>query len=156
MAQLTPLQARQLHAAAAAITLTTSRRLIRNFRYYRSGETVTVYRQQLLTLVQEIRKNSYSLHNLLSIPETGSPFCVSLAGEIYHQFEEFHRLLLFFDADQIKEIIPMADEQRCFWKNPDEPEFYTDRLPDMLETVLPVKLNRIERKLHQLPESADL
>lgn len=156
MAELTPRQARQLNAAAAAITLTTSRRLIRNFRYYRCGETVTVYRNQLFTLSREIRKNIYSLHNLLSIPESGSPFSVSLAGEIWHQFEEFHRLLLFFDAEKIAEIVPFADEERHFWKNLDETEFYNDRLVARLESGLPEKLFIIEKKLHNLPESADL
>lgn len=156
MAELTPQQARQLNAAAAAITLTTSRRLIRNFRYYRSQKQVTVYREELITLLQEIRKNTFSLHNLLSIREPGSAFCVSLAGEIHHQIEEFHRLLLFFDADQIAEIVPFTDEQRRFWKNLTETEFYGDQLLEKLESDLPELLYKLEKKLFNLPESVDL
>ena len=156
MAELTPAQAKKLNAAAAAITLTTSRLLIRNFRYYRSQNDVTVYRNELITLIREIRKNIFSLHNLLSIQLSDSAFCVSIAGEIYHQFEEFHRLLLFFDADLIAEIVAITDEERRYWKNLTDSEFYNNSLLEKLESELPQKLISIEDKLQILPEAASL
>lgn len=140
-------------AATTAITLTTSRRLLRNFRYYKDhDENPPVQRDELAELCRSIRQNAFSLQNLMLNEATAdSPFLVSVAGEIYDQLEELHRKLLFFDADQIVEIIPLVDSQRKFWKHLTEAEFYSESLLPELEKNIPGTLHNLEEKILELP-----
>jgi hypothetical protein len=143
-------------AAASALTLTTSRKLIRNFSYYRSDEPDTIYSTDLVLLCRKIRKKSSSLYNLMEHDPESSPFFVSLAGEINELLEELHRSLLFFEGDRISEIIPIIDQQRDFWSGLTNTDFYSETLLKALETEIPDALQETETKLLLLPESASI
>jgi hypothetical protein len=143
-------------AAASALTLTTSRKLIRNFSYYRSDEPDTIYSTDLVLLCRKIRKKSFSLYNLMEHDPESSPFFVSLAGDINELLEELHRSLLFFEGDRISEIIPIIDQQRDFWSGLTNTDFYSETLLKALETEIPDALQETETKLLLLPESASI
>jgi hypothetical protein len=148
----------QLTAAASAVALTTSRKLIRNFTYYRNktGSAETVYREELLGICRNIRMDAFGMHNLLENKENQhSPFLVSLAGEINTSLEELHRKTLFFDADLIKTIIPELDALRKFWNNYTNETFYKN-INGYLEDSLPVTLALAEREIRHLPATATL
>lgn len=146
----------QFAAAASAVTLTTSRKLARNFRYYKSSDPGLVSRDDLVILCREARSEAFSMHNLITKDERNrSPFLVSLAGQIFDQLEELHRKLLFFDAELISQIIPIVDQQRSFWKYLTNPEFYSQDLIHNLEHNIPRKFTKIESLIEQLPASAN-
>lgn len=157
MAQLKkPNSSIQFAAAASAVTLTTSRKLARNFRYYKSSAPGIVSRDELIFLCREARSEAFSMHNLITKDEMNrSPFLVSLAGQIFDQLEELHRKLLFFDVESISQIIPLVDQQRSFWKNLTNPEFYSQDLIYNLEHSIPRKFTKIESLIEQLPASAN-
>lgn len=143
-------------AAASAVTLTTSRKLVRNFRYYKSSDPGIVSRDELILLCREARSEAFSMHNVMTTDEIDrSPFLVSLAGQIFDQLEELHRKLLFFDAESISQIIPHVDRQRSFWKNLTNPEFYSQDLIHNLEHSIPRKFTKIESLIEQLPASVN-
>ena len=156
MAKLEHSMALRFAAATSALTLTTSRKLIRNFRYYRSEEPGSILSRDLAKLCRHARRNAFSLYNLMERDTDFSPFFVSLAGEIYDQLEELHRKLLFFDPDQISELIPLIDRQRTFWNRLSEEDFYNRELLDSLENEIPDIFTEIELKITQLPEKASI
>jgi hypothetical protein len=145
-------------AAAAAATLTTSRKLIRNFTYYRANNesTETIYRTDLLQICHNIRMDAFGMHNLLEKEENRcSPFLVSLAGEINDSLEDLHRKALFFHAGSIEMLIPELDNLRTFWNNYTDEAFYQN-LNTYLEDVLPKSLALAEREIEQFPASVNL
>ena len=154
MAKLNPLVS--FSAAASALTLSTSRKLIRNFNYYRSENDESIGRKNLQQLCKAIRRDSFGLHNLIENEPDHSAFFVALARQIDDQLEELHRKILFFDAEDISEIIPLIDVQRSFWSNHMNPDFYDSELVTILEHRFPASLYEIENQLHRLPESAIL
>lgn len=142
----------QFAAATTAITLTTSRKLIRNFRYYKNRSDDRIEREELSSLCRYARQDAFGLQNLMiNGADTDSPFLVSLAGEIYDRLEELHRKLLFFEADSITDIIPLVDEQRRFWKQLTQSDFYSDNLIRELEGPVPNTFETIEQLIHKLP-----
>jgi len=146
-------------AATAAATLTTSRKLLRNYAYYRSthSETETVTRTDLLFLCHKIRFNAFGLHNLLLDEENqNSPFLVSLAGNIADSFEEIHRKTLFYDASEIETLIPIIDSQRRFWNQFTDESFYHQQLALFLENTLPVDIKKLKKNIESLPKQAHL
>ncbi|MCC5914289.1 MAG: hypothetical protein JJU46_07935 [Balneolaceae bacterium] len=154
MAELDPDDPIRFAAAASAVALTTSRKLIRNFRYYRSTQPDTIHRDELAGLCRHIRQDLFGLRNLMDSEPGHSPFYVSLAGEIDDRLEELHRKLLFFDAEKISTIIPLIDSFRSFWKGLDQPSFYGEKLISALDHQLPSALEITENKILTLPETA--
>jgi hypothetical protein len=146
-------------AATTAAALTTSRKLLRNYAYYRnhSLKSETIYRKDLLLLCHKIRLDAFGLHNLLEDESyQHSPFLVSLAGEIHDTLEELHRKLLFFDADLIESVIPLIDSQRRFWNQFTDEQFYDFNLSLFLEVKMPKTINKLEKAIYSLPEHAGL
>jgi len=156
MAKIEPSNALRFAAATSALTLTTSRKLIRNFRYYRSEAPGSISSRDLAKLCRDIRRNAFSLYNLMEHDPDSSPFFVSLAGEINDQLEELHRKLLFFDPDHISDIIPLIDRQRTFWNRLTEEDFYNRELLGSLENEIPNTLTEIENKITLLPENVSI
>lgn len=143
-------------AAATALTLSTGRKLIRNFSYYRTEKSDRIYSEELHALCIGIRKDTFSLHNLMTSSENYSPFFVAIAGQISDRLEELHRKLLFFDPEEIIGLIRLIDGQRTFWNRATDPEFYDEILISHLEHDIPEKLLKIELELLRLPDSAAL
>lgn len=153
MAKLEPTSLLTFSAAASALTLSTSRKLIRNFRYYRNTETEIVKRDALIKLCLNIRQDSFGLQNLVESDEQYPVFFVALARQISDQLEDLHRNILFFEASQITEIIKLIDQQRIFWCNHTDPNFYNFELINTLEHKIPATLYRIETLIKRLPDS---
>ena len=148
----------ELAAATSVATLTTSRKLMRNFTCYRNrtGSGKVVYRDQMLSICRKIRMNAFGMHNLLEDKNNQhSPFLVSLAGEIHDSLEELHRKVLFFDAGQIETLVPELDSLRKFWNKYTDETFYFN-LNRYFEFELPNKLEVLERRISTLPDSAAL
>ena len=141
-------------AATTALTLTTSRKLIRNFKYYKSNDPEVISRNELLALCKKSRMDVFGMANLIAKndPEM-DPFLVSLAGRIFDQLEELHRKLLFFDPDQISDIIPVIDEQRRYWSELTDECFYSHHLLGDLENKVSGQLLAIDKMIRNLPES---
>lgn len=146
-------------AAATGITLTISKRLARNFSYYRkrAEQPEEVYRENLLNLLLETKQLSYSLHNLL-IDQSGrhSPFMVAIAGQIVDLLDDIHRKLLLFDAEKIADIIPPLDALRNIWIEYTEPGFYDENLSFHIEHQFPHYISKIETDVRSLPYIAIL
>lgn len=158
MAQLN-LKLAQFTAATAAATVTTGRKLSRNFQYYRSGraEMDVITREELLLICHTIRMDLFGMHNLLNDEQMfDSPFLVSIAGRINDSFEELHRKLLFFDTDLITEIIQVIDQQRNYWTDYTNQNFYSKKLNQNLEIKFPGIIKKLEKTIHELPASACL
>ncbi|MCC5941355.1 MAG: hypothetical protein JJU37_07405 [Balneolaceae bacterium] len=152
-------QLAQFTAATAAATLSTGRKLIRNFRYYRSAQSdlTTITSGELLLICHTIRMDMFGMHNLLNDEQMQqSPFLVSLAARINDSFENLHRKVLFFDADLIEMIIPEIDSQRDFWAGCTEPSFYNFELTRYLEHTLPVSIKFIENQINQFPDQIEI
>jgi len=156
MAELNLSSAQKLAAAASALTLTTGRRLARNFQTYRNCNHVIIDKDMIINLWAGIKHNCYSLHNLLVNEQSFTPFYVTVSGEINDHFEELHRALLYFPADKIDELIPVIDKQRAFWTDFTNTEFYGDELACALEHSVAHDLNFIKIQIDKLPESAIL
>jgi len=157
MAKLNNESSVQFAAAVTAISLGTGKRLIRNFHYYRKETPDIITREECRHIYREIRLNVFGLQNLYlneskSNADTSSSFKVMLAKQIQDGLEELHRKLLFFDADQISDLIPLLDEQRKFWGQSTEPDFYSDELPNLLDHHLITYFPEIEKYLEDLPE----
>lgn len=157
MAKLNPAELLRFAAATTAMTLSTSRKLIRNFNYYKTSDPTTITKSELLSLYKRIRFDLFSLQNLLmNSNENTTPYIVSLSGQIFDQFEELHRKLLFFDPDLLVEIIPVIDEQRKFWVQRTDIEFYNQNLLSHIENRVTGPIQKLEKQLEQLPDSATL
>lgn len=141
-------------AAVSSIMMTTSLRLSRNFSYYRTnpGDRKVVDRHELITICQKLNRDLFGFHNLLSEPDRlQSPFLVTLANQISDRLEELHRKLLYFEADDIADMIPELDTLRTFWSTYTDVSFYTDHLNQQLEEVIPLSMLKIESGIKLLP-----
>lgn len=157
MAELSSKALANFTAATSALILTESLRLIRNYKYYNNISEDTVSRDYLIKKVKILRKLTFTLQNLMSKGEPEeAPFFVSIAGEINDGLEEIHRKLLFYDAELIVDIIPMIDQQRKFWKNFTDTEFYDSNLIKKLDHSIPETLFSIEKNLLGLPPFASV
>lgn len=156
MAELNKSNIYELAAAASALTLITGHKLIRNFRYYRSAEPDIIYRDNLLSLCVTIRKDAFSLHNMMCSPDQQPSFFVAIAGRINDRLEELHRKLLFFDPSEIAEAVEIIDPERAFWKRSDDPLFYEEDLITRLEHDVPETILKIEVLLKQVPRYVTL
>jgi len=147
----------QFAAAVTAMSLGTSRRLSRNFSYYKQSEISEVKRSDLHKMYAQIRHEIYTLQNLYLNDEysaSSSPFKVMLAKSILDRLEELHRNLLFFDVDTIQSIIPVIDRQRRFWQQSTEVEFYAESLIQKLESVVEQDMITLESLLKTLPDTS--
>jgi len=145
----------QFAAAVTAMSLGTTRRLSRNFRYYKQSEISEVNRSELQKVCAQIRHEIYTLQNLYLNDKgsvSSSPFKVMLAKNILDHFEELHRNLLFFDVDTIQSIIPVIDRQRRFWQQSTEVEFYNESLVQKLDSTVEQDMTRLELLLKTLPD----
>ncbi|WP_069130154.1 hypothetical protein [Rhodohalobacter halophilus] len=159
MAKLEPEEYLEFAAAAASAALTSSRKFIRNHRYYRNrGDSPEIiHRSELLELCSKLRMDLFGLINLLEDPaKHRSPFVVTIANEINDILEELHRKILFFEPNLIQGIIPLIDRQRSFWNSFTDVSFYNDALGSMIEHSISSDVVRIERYIHKLPEIAQL
>ena len=155
MAELSSKELANFTAATSALILTESLRLIRKYRYYNNLSEDKASREQLIKRIRTVRQLTFSLQNLMSKGEPDeAPFFVSISGAINNMLEEVHRKLLFYDADLIVDIIPLIDQQRSFWKNCTDPEFYNSHLLNELDRSIPETLFRIEKNLLGLPPFA--
>lgn len=157
MAELSSKALANFSAATSALIITESLRLVRNYKYYNNLAEDEASRDQLIEQVRNVRKLSFTLHNLMckNEPEEG-PFFVSVAGVINDSLEEVHRKILFYDADLIVDIIPLIDQQRNFWEDFTETEFYDSHLLKKLDHSIPKTLFTIEKKLLGLPSFASV
>lgn len=159
MAKLEPEDILEFAAAATSAALTSSRKFIRNHRYYRNrGDSMEIVRRtELSELCHKLRMDLFGLLNLLEDPaKHRSPFVVTIANEINDVLEELHRKILFFEPDKIESIVPVIDRQRAFWKSFTDVSFYNDQLGNQIEhSVLP-DVVQIEQSIQKLPETAQL
>ncbi|PWN05275.1 hypothetical protein [Rhodohalobacter mucosus] len=151
MAELNKSEIYEFTAAASALALITGHKLARNFRYYRSSEPDIIRRDNLISLCISIRKDAFSLHNMMCSADKKPSFFVALAGRISDRLEELHRKLLFFEPGSITDAIEIIDRQRTFWKRCDDELFYENGLIDRLENDVPEAMLKIEVLLKQLP-----
>lgn len=97
----------------------------------------------------------FSLQNLY-LDEAGShshgSFKVLIAKQIQDNLEELHRKVLFFEPDDIIEIIPAIDSLRSFWSASSDPEFYDSDLPLRIDKQNIPLLTDIRHHLNKLPE----
>lgn len=145
-------------AAVTAMSLGTGKRLIRNFSYYKQTYEETISRQTCQNIYSELRFNVFSLQNLFlddaGLDSHGS-FKVILAKQIQDNLEELHRKVLFFDTDDIIDLIPVLDQLRVFWSDSSEPEFYDNNLSNRLDKRVVPLLSEAENQLKNLPELSD-
>ena len=149
----------QFAAAVTAMSLGTGKRLMRNFHYYRTQAAETVKREDCLQTYRNIRLNLFGLQNMYldsaaEYSDAGASFKVMLAKQIQDGLEELHRSILFFDADQIEELIPLLDKQRAFWAESTEAGFYDDDLPAKLDRHLSTDFPAMEQHLRSLPQTS--
>ena len=144
-------------AAVTAMSLGTGKRLIRNFKYYKQTEPEIVARESCIELNREIRFNVFSLQNLYlesNDQAAHGSFKVMIAKQILDDPEQLHRLLLFFDADDIIDIIPVLDERRAFWAQSQNPDFYDDDLPHRINREILPLIEQTESSLYALPDAS--
>lgn len=157
MAELSSKALANFTAASSALILTESLRLVRNYRYYNNLSDDRISRDKLVAKVHDVRKLSFTLQNLMSRDEPDeAPFFVAVAGAINDLLEEIHRKLLFFDAEDIVDIIPLVDQQRKFWADFNEVNFYDSSLIQKLDNCVPETLIQIEKNLIGLPPFASV
>lgn len=146
--------AMELAAAVSAATLTTSRKLSRNFTYYRSNNLskTSFSRDSLLNICDTLRMDLFGLQNLfLDYSENPTPFMVTIAGNIFDSFENLHRKLLFYDADKIETLIPKIDLERAYWSGFTSHLFYEEGIPEHIDSsTLPV-IFYIKEELNTFP-----
>lgn len=134
------------------MTLSVSLRCAHDFQYYRSQSTETPAIQKLEKTVKRLISNTESLHNLLTQldePEA-RPFHYILGRTIHNDLETLHRDLLFFDADQIIDIIPLIDSERRFWREYNMDRFYNPGLIRRLGHEIPAVLKQIRHGISHL------
>lgn len=144
-------------AAVTAMSVGTGKRLIRNFSYYKQTRDESISRQTCLDISKELRFNIFSLQNLY-LDDTGSDshgsFKVLIAKQIQDNLEELHRKVLFFEPDDIVEIIPAVDLLRSFWSDSSDPDFYENDLPVRMDKKIIPLVSGIQYQLEKLPELA--
>lgn len=146
----------ELAAAVSVATMTTSRRLSRNFSYYRSNRQNDVCfhrRDSLLKVCHTLRMDLFGLQNLfMDYAESPTPFMVTLAGNVHDSFENLHRNLLFYDTERIEEIIPVLDHERSFWSRFTNHHFYNEEISGHIDTETLPAISQIKEKLLTFPE----
>jgi len=144
----------ELAAEVSAATLTTSRRLSRNFNYYRSNSLneQCFNRDSLLNVCNTLRMDLFGLQNLfLDDAETPTPFMVTLAGDVHDSLENLHRNLLFYDAEHIEALIPEIDRERSFWSSFTNHHFYDEGISEHIDSNTLPAISRIKQKLLTFP-----
>lgn len=158
MAKLNPNDSSLSFAAAVtAMSIGTGKRLIRNFKYYKQTEPEVVTRDSCINVNRELRFNVFSLQNLYLDEHneaTHGSFKVMIAKQIQDDLEQLHRNLLFFDADDIIDIIHILDQRRSFWAQSHDPGFYSDDLPQRINTEILPLIERTKTLLYALPETS--
>lgn len=147
----------ELAAAASAAVLTTGKKLHRNFSFYRSEQLSVnpVTRTQLLDLCKKLRSDLFGLYNLFVEREgVPSPFMVSIAGDINDAYEQLHRDILFYNAEQIETVIPIIDAERSFWNRYTDHQFYSEQLCNHIEHSSACSIEKIESEINKLPTEA--
>jgi hypothetical protein len=144
-------------AAATLMTLSVSLRCARDFRYYRSKKSEIIERDDLEKLCDQIRLNLFSLQNVMIQEITPSlyPFLFLLGRTIHDDLETLHRDLLFFQADDLVEIIPLIDTERKRWNFYNQADFYNEELISQLDHQIPYNLDYILTHIRRLPDIAD-
>jgi len=148
----------ELAAAVSAATLTTSRKLSRNFSYYRSENLNDLRhaRESLINVCNTLRMDLFGLQNLfLDHPETATPFMVTLAGDIHDSFENLHRNLLFYDADRIELLIPKIDRERSYWNRFTNHHFYNEGISEHIDASTLPAISHIKEEILTFPEWPD-
>lgn len=144
----------ELAAAVSAATMTTSRRLSRNFSYYRSKSSKDLRhsRDSLLKVCNTLRMDLFGLQNLfLDHFENPTPFMVTLAGDIHDSLENLHRNLLFYDAERIESMIPKVDRERSYWGSFTSHHFYDGGIPEHIDTFTLPAVSHIKEELLTFP-----
>lgn len=146
----------ELAAAVSVATMTTSRRLSRNFSYYRSNRQNEVCyhsRENLLNVCNTLRMDLFGLQNLfLDHADSPTPFMVTLAGNIHDSFENLHRNLLFYEAEMIESIIPVIDHERSYWSRFTNHHFYDEGICGHIDSETLPAISRIKEKLLTFPK----
>ena len=145
----------ELAAAISAATVTTSRRLSRNFSYYRSKSLNDLRhsRKSLLSICNTLRMDLFGLQNLfMDDPETPTPFMVTLAGDVHDSFENLHRNLLFYDAGRIEKIIPKIDRERSYWSRFTNHHFYDEGVSEHIDASTLPAISYIKDELLTFPD----
>lgn len=149
----------ELAAAVSVATLTTSRRLKRNFSYYRSNQCNDEpyhSRDSLIEVCNTLRMDLFGLQNLfLDHADSPTPFMVTLAGNIHDSFEKLHRNLLFYSAEYIEDIIPVIDHERSFWIKFTNHRFYDEGISEHIDTETLPAITQIKEKLLTFPNFPD-
>lgn len=142
-------------AAATLMTLSVSVRCARDFKYYRSGEQTVIDRDNLLKICSRLYHHGYSLQNLMTAPESPSvyPFLFLIGRNIHDDLETLHRDLLFFEPDDIVDIIPLIDDERKRWKSYNRVSYYSESLVEKLDHEFPVFIEKLDSELHKLPQA---
>ncbi|HKL15985.1 MAG TPA: hypothetical protein VJ915_10150 [Balneolaceae bacterium] len=145
-------------AAVTAMSLGTGKRLIRNFSYYKQTRSETISRQLCLDICSELRFNVFSLQNLYlddTPSDSHGSFKVLIAKQIQDNLEELHRKVLFFEPDDIIEIVSALDSLRAFWSESSDPGFYQDDLSLHIDKQIVPLLSDIQKHLKKLPEETN-
>jgi hypothetical protein len=144
-------------SAATLMTLSVSLRCAKDFRYYRNQQSITVEREKLESLCRQIRHHLFSLHNVMLNEITPSvyPFLFLLGRSIHDDLETLHRDLLFFEADDLVDVIPLIDHERNRWKSYNQADFYDEELSSQLDHQIPSNLDNILAHIRSLPPIAD-
>lgn len=137
------------------MTLSVSVRCARDFKYYRSGEQTVIDLDNLLKICSRLYHHGYSLQNLMTAPESPSvyPFLFLIGRNIHDDLETLHRDLLFFEPDDIVDIIPLIDDERKRWKSYNRASYYSETLVEKLDHEFPVFIEKLDSELHKLPQA---
>lgn len=138
------------------MTLSVSMRCVRDFRYYRTEKPVTIQRSELEKVCKQVLENSFTLHNLLidNISSSTWPFLFLIGRSIHDDLETLHRDLLFFEAEDIVNMIPVIDKERRQWKKYNQVSFYDKMLTGRLEHEIPSTLQNLLADLNKLPKNS--
>lgn len=145
-------------AAVTAMSLGTGKRLVRNYSYYKQIHDESISRQTCLDICKELRFNVFGMQNLY-LDDAGSDshgsFKVLIAKQIQDNLEELHRKVLFFEPDDIVDIIPALDSLRSFWSDSSDPDFYAGDLSLRIDKQTIPLLVDIQHHLKKLPEQSE-
>lgn len=122
-----PATLKQFWSAASLLTLTTTIRLIRNFRHYSPEHDQQADPQIIENTLRDLRHAMHSYRGLLtqldrenneddSERDRWYPAIIALREHIYQQWYYLHQQLLFFPTDRIEALIPLVDQQLKTWK----------------------------------------
>lgn len=137
------------------MTLSVSVRCARDSKYYRSGEQTVIERDSLLKVCNRLYHYCYTLQNLMGGFESSSvyPFLFVTGRNIHDDLETLHRDLLFFEPDDIIDIIPLIDKERKRWNSYNQVSFYTETLTEKLDGEFPAFIKKLNTNLRKLPQT---